>query len=381
MRLPGCEWEYLLHQNDYEEFHNGVPAHFLELQINDIKGKIDENGSSSRINNIYAILSLQVRTINLLMAGTEAEMVDMEMDQRKELEGNQGTGDTTDLETALKDGEDESLKAHDTVRFQFDGTLKMNVTVIDEKELDCDDDVKPVQEYDPLKSQSFHLVPYMEIFKVDIGLYYEINKEEEIYCHKVDDKIHRIQIQSNVGMDSNSGFPDFFNKLAKPAQDKLSKCSSVPCIEGITHEAANATYSGFSGKRDLEITAGRPEPFNARNTKYVHFEVFFGSFGDPNVAGASSTGGSEGTGGTGGGVKQRKKDRSNSGGGSSFSTGSISGGAAVKHRAEFFIEGLYSKGIGQSLALPTYKPIMVLRDPPGNLTKPSFSNVKLLHCI
>ena len=38
-------------------------------------------------------------------------------------------------------------------------------------------------------------------------------------------------------------------------------------------------------------------------------------------------------------------------------------GASASHNAQFFIQGLFMKGEGQSFALPTVEPIMILRDP------------------
>ncbi len=46
------------------------------------------------------------------------------------------------------------------------------------------------------------------------------------------------------------------------------------------------------------------------------------------------------------------------------------------HVATFFIEGLYSKGPGNSFALPTHEPIMILRDPPGGSSSATYEYVQ-----
>ena len=53
----------------------------------------------------------------------------------------------------------------------------------------------------------------------------------------------------------------------------------------------------------------------------------------------------------------------------------IGGTEEVKHEASVFIEGLYSKGEGNTISLPTHEPIMILRDPPGGASTASYQNV------
>jgi hypothetical protein len=48
----------------------------------------------------------------------------------------------------------------------------------------------------------------------------------------------------------------------------------------------------------------------------------------------------------------------------------------VTHTAAFVIEGYYAKGPGLSFAIPTHKPIMILRDPPGGMSYATYENVK-----
>lgn len=54
----------------------------------------------------------------------------------------------------------------------------------------------------------------------------------------------------------------------------------------------------------------------------------------------------------------------------------MGGTEPVSHTAIFFIEGSYSKGPGNSFSLPTYEPIMILRDPPGGSSSASYENIQ-----
>jgi hypothetical protein len=45
------------------------------------------------------------------------------------------------------------------------------------------------------------------------------------------------------------------------------------------------------------------------------------------------------------------------------------------HKAQVIVTGDYVEGAGKSFALPTYQPIMILRDPPGGLSQASYQNV------
>ena len=54
----------------------------------------------------------------------------------------------------------------------------------------------------------------------------------------------------------------------------------------------------------------------------------------------------------------------------------LGGRKSPSHTAVFFLEGLYSKGPGNSFSLPTHEPIMILRDPPGGDSFAFYKNIK-----
>jgi hypothetical protein len=183
--------------------------------------------------------------------------------------------------------------------------------------LSCDNYAKSTLT-DKTIGQSFHVVDYMSLFKVRIDLEYEIIPGT-VFCDILDEEDHQIEIINNVGMDDVAGFLPFYNKLKDAEQEALSICSTIappdgtasgPCLVPITHNK-----EGKDAGLDFWFATGRPNPFKPF-TKNINFKV-------------------------------------------------IGGARNVNHFAEFFIEGLYSKGDGNSFALPTHDPIMIIRDPPG----------------
>jgi len=298
----------MLYQPSFEALHQGIPAHFLQVEVEDIKDAADE-----RLNHLWTYFqgeSPKLRTINLLGTETEDEAVNDSVAKEESEEGDTGMNTKREGLDSIKDREE----IKETIRFQYDGTLLMTVTIPNDDSLSCTNYTR----IDP-QTTSLHVVDYMSTVAMRIDLQFELIKGK-VYCDQVDEDKHRIQIESNLGMDTNGGFAEFYNGLeGGDTKDFLSKCSTIappggtaagPCIEDITHNERG----GGAGLSPV-LAAGRPNialPY----TKNVLIKVI----------GADND---------------------------------------VHHRLDFFVEGLYSKGIGNSFAMPTHKPIMILRDPPG----------------
>jgi hypothetical protein len=219
----------------------------------------------------------------------------------------------------------------ETVRFQYDGKLKMDVT------LKQTDDNKTCQNNtstdltDPTIGKSFHVIDYMKIYKMRIDLFYEIIPGVAI-CDMLDAETHQVEIINNVGLDILSGFDAFYTQLDDEVKNALAVCSSIApnkdtpaqgaCLKSVKHND-----QGREAGLDFHFAAGRPYPFGPTYTKNINYKV-------------------------------------------------IGGVSSAQHFAEFFVEGLFSKGNGNSFALPTHEPIMVLRDPPGGDSTATYSNVK-----
>ena len=223
--------------------------------------------------------------------------------------------------------EDEEKDATDVVRFQYDGALKMKVDFAPRADqLECDANPSSFRDAD-----SFHVIEYMTLFDVTVSLEYEIL--EGLFCDIVDSDV-TIEITNNLGYDSFSGSVEFKERILTTGDEgldiALKYCNADeeckldgkdvpcgPCYEPIQHELDDeGNEIGGASTRPLVFATGRPN-IVAPYTKSVIFRVF--------------------------GVD-----------------------VDVVHKAEVFITGLYSKGPGQSFALPTHEPIMVLHDPPGN---------------
>jgi len=302
-------------QDEFELLHQDLPAQLLNVQIVEVIGL-----GSGPINDFFNGDNPVVRTINLRDTEAEDDLVQGEVVQRQEFEG-EGTGvaDTKSFD-ADSEGLSETVdELKETVRFQYDGVLKMELSVNSAyDELTCTPS-ETTELTDPTIGKSFHVVNYMAIFFVRLDLQYEIIPG--VFCDIVDEDTHQIEIINNVGMDDVAGFDTFYNALDANVQDALAVCSTIApdtstpaqgaCLENVQHNK-NGKKAGL----DFRFAAGRPNPFASPYTKNINFKVI-------------------------GGVR------------------------SVQHFSEFFIQGMYSKGSGNSFALPTHEPIMILRDPPG----------------
>lgn len=313
MRIKGCaeelhlggDLEHAFEQTSFEKVYNNIPAHFLDVSIEEVANS--EGTLLTAINEYFNGADPIIRSINLVGTGQEDKALEDVIEEEEEDTGDTGTETVDKLEDveALEEGED--LK--ETVRFQYDGVLQMDVEVGGDN-LQCSD--YTLEDEDNI--DSFHVVEYMQLVDISMKLKNEIVKDE-LYCNQVDTERYQIQIESNLGMDTNAGFEEFYNQLPS-AQEKefISKCSSIapPGGEADGNCVLNIFSTEGGSGLDLKLAVGRPNiapPY----TKNLNIRVL---------------------------------------------------GSDVFHRADFFIEGLFSKGPGDSFALPTHQPLMILRDPP-----------------
>ena len=307
-KILGCKWEVVEQQNQVKKLYQTLPAQVLEVQVKSSQYQI--------ITEYFQGDSPTIRTIDMRETENEEKLIEEEIDGRKEFEGQTGTGNTESFDSTADGSASDFEELKETVRFQYDGVLKMEVTVNSTYDkLSCDSYTK-TSFTDGTIGQSFHVVDYMSLFKLRIDLEYEIIPGT-VFCDILDQEDHKIEIINNVGMDDVAGFGPFYNKLKDEEKEALSICSNIappggtasgPCLVSITHND-----EGEDAGLDFWFATGRPNPFGTF-TKNINFKLT---------------------------------------------------GSDVKHFAEFFIEGLFSKGDGNAFALPTHDPIMILRDPPG----------------
>ena len=220
--------------------------------------------------------------------------------------------------------EKEEEESMELVRFQFDGELTLEITISGD-ELNCTN-FNLKDDYNG--ADSLHVLKYMEGFAVTVKPKYTLIKELNLYCDIMGDDL-KLRIINQVGIDSNEGFDEFLSEMRaknKAAADLLEKCRDTGCEFDINHDKdENDKKSGGAIVRK-KFSAGRPNIVSP----YTKNMIF-----------------------------------------------SIQGGtASVTHTAAIVDGGYYSKGPGNSFALPTHKPIMILRDPPGGLSYATYENVK-----
>ena len=168
-------------QEFHSDIYRGVPAHFLHIEVDDVK---DEAGD--RIKNIFKFfqdVSPIVRTIDLL-GFPEKEKQRKEEKERNE-KGNGETGIAkkapTEAEQAEAIAEAEVDADEGSVRFQWDGTLRMVFNIPDNDLLECDS----YEGYPYPAGKSFHVMEYMQVFEISVKLYYDLSPG--IICDIVDE--------------------------------------------------------------------------------------------------------------------------------------------------------------------------------------------------
>lgn len=301
--ILGCKWRKNLSvQRQVEQAHNGVPAAILEVEISQITEK--KGGEEIILQHITESFRnpLVIRTIDLRTTGIAKE----QLNQIENGTFQSNTGTESNINQSKKVVVEE--KDDEKVRFQFDGTLILTVDVEKDEKRSCG---IPTD----VDANSFHVLPYMTLFKTTVSLNYEIKKG--VFCDAVEEN-YKLSVVSDVGLDKNLGFEQFYEGLDENDKDFLAACSNVappggkafgPCLFNITHDD-----EGGNAQAEVFLVTGRPNPVGT-HTRNVFISV---------------TGGTE----------------------------------TPQHKAAFFISGLFSKGGGNSFALPTHQPIMILRDPP-----------------
>ena len=333
MKIVGCNWNKIdpnssgsystYTQTETRKFYNSVPAHLLDIQVLDLT-----DGNDKRIEHMYNFFQGKkplVRTIDL----RDTKSADKALYGAEESEGettSKGIAQEDNLKNETADNiqslEKQEEEGMELVRFQYDGELKIDVGVKANEFTDTNH--CKLDDYD--EASSLHVLKYMEPFIVTVTLKYEII-ENEVYCDIMDDDM-KLNIVNQVGIDHNEGFDEFLKEMKakdEAAAKLLEKCSNTGCQYAIKHEEDE---NGVKSKANVMqgFATGRPNIASP----YAKYMIF-----------------------------------------------SVQGGTATAvHKAAFIVEGYFSKGPGNSFALPTHKPIMVLYDPPGGLSYATYENVQ-----
>ena len=244
-------------------------------------------------------------------------------------------------------------------RFQYEGDLSISLSFSQ-----IDDDVStPLEEKqcylennrDAILADSLHLVEYMSLMRVDIYLSQFINGES---CTDIGDGF-KLEIRNDLGMDSNSGFYEFFWGLSEEERKIISSCSSIPIPipqrADYENEEEFQTNLEFARNQNIIANSGCAMPFQkvqppngepAISGVITNMLVGRPTFMRPYVRKVVFT--------------VLHNDIVDD----------------VRHTAAFFVEGKYDKGVGRSFPVPTHKPVMVLRDPPGGDSYAKYENIQ-----
>lgn len=333
MQIQGCDWNkydppqlptmWLHKQTNVKELYQSVPAHLLAFRVL----KVTDSENKEIIDKISEFfLGRGVANIDLKDTNSARKALELAEESQNNI-ANRGNKEQNEVKNKawknLKIMEEEEEEIAETVRFQYDGELTMRVEISNDQ-LECID-YNLVDDFGG--EDSLHVLDYMTGFAVTVKPQYEIIKNE-IYCDILHDDL-KLHVVNQVGIDSNEGFAEFLEKMR--AKDEhganlLEKCRDTGCTFDIHHDKdEDGKKTGGAIVRELFAT-GRPNiaPPNAK-------EMIFSFQGRPNDA---------------------------------------------THTAAIIVGGYFSKGPGHSFALPTHKPIMVLRDPPGGLSYATYENVK-----
>ena len=248
-------------------------------------------------------------------------------------------------------------------RFQYQGELAISVsfTQIDNSMS------RPLQEKqcyldhhrDGILADSLHLVDYMSLLRANVDLTQIVNGES---CTDIGDGF-KLEIKNNLGMDSNSGFYKFFWNLSEGDREKISSCSSIQIPTPRRAEYDDTEDGENTFQSDMEFF--RRQRSIANSNCIVPFQTLQPRNGDPVVSrvfvemfvGRPTF------------VRPYIRKLT-------FTVLHDDIVDDVRHTAAFFVEGKYDKGLGRSFPVPTHKPVMVLRDPPGGDSYAKYENIQ-----
>ena len=307
------------HQGQARAVYNSVPAHVLDIQV------IELDNNSVRNGDIWTYFQdpSKVRTIDLRSTDIADEAMEEEEDSMI-YNTTKGLQDEEDLkDTELKNAiemEKEEEENLELVRFQYDGVLKIDVRILGDR-LNCDSYNNEYAEGD-----SFHVLSSMEQFLVKVDLFYDLT--ESMPCDIVDTEDLKLQITNNIGADPQSD-AEFLSEIGEESKELLLKCANG-CLRDIVHDTD--ICGKLSNAHSIEWFAAGPPNGAHPFEKKMSFKVQMGP-----------------------------------------------GNIVSEYEAVSVVEGVISNGNAKSFALPTHKPIMILRDPPGGLSYASYKNNKRQH--
>ena len=204
------------------------------------------------------------------------------------------------------------------VRFQYDGDLKLSFDILSEDMIG-----KECMQNDN-DTHSMHVVKYFTTLNFDVHVFFQILPG--LTCDLVESGT-TVTLENHLGYENIPNFEqsDFYTSLSNDEKEMLSVCYPS-CVNDVVYNS----NSSDAGLHNFTLYLGRPEitPPYTRSLKIK-------------VSGYNSN----------------------------------SEYMEFVHVASFVIQGLYKNGNGQSFALPTHTPVLILRDPPGGTSSAHYENI------
>jgi len=221
-----------------------------------------------------------------------------------------------DKEKKKETEEQEKIRS---LRFQFDGKLTLQSMVQGDKIGECQ-----AKDYVTTAGlcDSLHAVKSASFLDLSVALVYEI--KTGVTCDIVDENITARVVNSLGVMEEDKTNWKELKALSKRDLKLLDACSENAggCNLTVTHDTNLVTQQRSRARVTVSLVSGPPN-VNGQFFKFVDYTV-----------------------------------------------------DAKNYKACFVIEGDYSRGYVGSAALPTHKPVLTLRDPPGGLSYAVYSDMR-----
>ncbi|CAK9105214.1 Hypothetical protein SCF082_LOCUS49043 [Durusdinium trenchii] len=319
----GCGWVHEVEQPDFRGYHL-VPAHFLQVSVFNVVN----SGNGNVINSVTQALASELRYIDLREVNEEEEVKGNIANSTTKVAAPQLDSDEAAIVAEEEAKEEDREEEFQRVRFQYDGQLVLEPRLTADRNLGdeyCSGIAGAPLSSVPGATSSFHVLPFQTVFLLTVNLKYELL--QGLSCDIAADDLV-VRVSNNVGLIEGAASDDaFLLELQENGYDRdllslLQECNGAGCERGIIHDVNPATGAKSRARLEQFLMTGRPN-INGDHDKRI--------------------------------------------------TVSTQG---VSHEIQVVVVGDYDQGGGSSFALPTYEPLLVVRDPPGGESHATFENVE-----
>ena len=329
LTMQGCEWDgQALIQDGFRQIYR-VIAQPIDVRVVTVTG-LDDNQERNVIME-----SLDLRDLEEEDAAEEESSLPQGVGGKNN-DSNNGTStsllstneaiDNTDLdpdslEAAALEEEEKKEKAKTDmkrIRFQYDGTDVLQVRFGNMDTGTCGSSARE----EGVDSYSLHVLPSFTFFVVHVMARQEFGFDI-ISCSRYPANT-TISIQNQVGVIDSPGDREFLSQLEGNPDFTQQVQALQACSPSCSHPLQMDEATGENAQASVVLLSGQPNPFGSTMTKPL-FVVM---------------------------------DKS----------GSI-------HKSDVVVTGDFALAGSQSVALPTHKPLLVLRDPPGGSSYAYYENM------